>query len=225
MYLVGGGTAVYAGWRLSSIDVDLFSEEESVFRDIQRIKERLNVNIEFARPEHFVPALRDSESRHVFIETVGGVSYYNYDPYAQVLSKVVRGFERDLDDARQFEQSGMVDPEKLRFTQHNVEHHVAHTASAYFISDWERSTGITVDGSGDFVSCMISECVGDQINVKKRVFLPQSLGSLYMMICEFIGYDRYGDEGKVMGLAPLGKDTYHDVFEQMTGARVRSSPP
>ena len=120
VYFVGGGTAVYAGWRPSSIDVDLFSEEESVFRDIQGIKERLNVNIEFARPEQFVPALRGSANRHVFIETMGRVSYYHYDPYAQVLSKVVRGFERDLDDARQFARSGMVDTEKLRALVHAI---------------------------------------------------------------------------------------------------------
>jgi hypothetical protein len=114
VYLVGGGTAVHAGWRSSSVDADLFSEDESVFREIQRIKEHLNINIEFARPEHFVPALRDSESRHLFIETLNKVSYYHYDPYAQVLSKVVRGFERDLDDARHFVRSGMVDAGTLR---------------------------------------------------------------------------------------------------------------
>jgi hypothetical protein len=114
VYLVGGGTAVHAGWRPTSIDADLYSADDSVFRDIQGIKERLNVNVEFVRPEHFVPALRDSDSRHVFIETVGRVSYYHYDPYAQVLSKVVRGFERDLDDARQFVRSGMVDAAPLR---------------------------------------------------------------------------------------------------------------
>ncbi|MHC5011404.1 MAG: DUF6036 family nucleotidyltransferase [Planctomycetota bacterium] len=114
VYLVGGGTAVHAGWRSSSIDADLFSDEESVFRDIQGIKERLNINVEFARPEHFVPALRDSASRHVFIETLGRVSYYHYDPYAQVLSKIVRGFERDLDDARHFVRAGMIDIQELR---------------------------------------------------------------------------------------------------------------
>jgi len=112
--LVGGGTAVYAGWRQSSIDVDLFSEDEPVFRDIQGIKERLNVNIEFARPEDFVPPLPGSPERHVFITSVGNVSFYHYDPYAQLLSKVVRGFERDLEDARAFVASGMVRPERLR---------------------------------------------------------------------------------------------------------------
>lgn len=114
VYLVGGGTAVYAGWRDSSIDVDLFSDDEEVFRDIQGIKERLNVNIEFARPEHFVPPLQGSSERHLPIETHGGISFFHYDPYAQILSKVVRGFERDLEDARQFILRGMVDPVRLR---------------------------------------------------------------------------------------------------------------
>jgi len=114
VFLVGGGTAVLSGWRASSIDADLYCEEDSVFRDIQAIKERLNVNVEFARPEHFVPGLRGSEGRHVFIERVGKVSYYHYDPYVQVLSKLVRGFERDIEDARHFVRSGMVDPQKLR---------------------------------------------------------------------------------------------------------------
>ena len=114
VYLVGGGTAVYLGWRPSSIDVDLHSDQEVVFRDIQQIKERLNINIEFARPEDFVPALCGSADRHVFIDTMGKITFYHYDPYAQVFSKVVRGFERDLDDAGQFVGSGMVEPERFR---------------------------------------------------------------------------------------------------------------
>jgi hypothetical protein len=113
VYLVGGGTAVYVGWRSASVDVDLCSDEQAVFRNIQRIKERLAMNIEFARPEDFVPPLRGSADRHLFIETVGRVSFYHYDPYAQVLSKIVRGFQRDLDDARAFIHSKMVDPGKL----------------------------------------------------------------------------------------------------------------
>ena len=114
VYFVGGGTAVYAGWRPSTIDADLYSDDEAVFRDVQGIKERLEVNIEFARPEDFVPALAGSESRHVFIETVRRVSFFHYDPYAQLLSKVVRGFARDMDDARHFLSSGMVDPGQFR---------------------------------------------------------------------------------------------------------------
>jgi carbamoyltransferase len=103
----------------------------------------------------------------------------------------------------------------LRFHVHNVEHHLAHTASAYFASEWDHSAGITVDGSGDFVSCMMSECRGSDIKVLKRVFVPHSLGTLYTAVCQFIGYPKYGDEGKVMGLAPLGSDVYSSFFESM----------
>ena len=108
-----------------------------------------------------------------------------------------------------------VEQSHLKFKTYNVEHHLAHTASAYFASNWEHSAGITVDGSGDFVSCMLSECVGDEIKPLHRIFVPHSLGTLYTAVCQFIGYGKYGDEGKVMGLAPLGNDVYRDFFEKM----------
>ena len=114
VYLVGGGTAVYMGWRPSSIDVDVYSHKDAVFRDVQRIKEDLEINVEFVRPEQFVPPLQGSAGRHLFIDTIGSVTFFHYDPYAQVFSKVVRGFKRDLDDARHFVGAGMVDPSKLR---------------------------------------------------------------------------------------------------------------
>ncbi len=114
VYFVGGGTAVFLGWRPSTIDIDLFSDSDDVFRDIQGIKERLNMNIEFARPEDFVPALRGTAGRHVYIDKIGSISFYHYDPYSQVLFKVVRGFQRDLDDAGEFIRSGLVDVQTLR---------------------------------------------------------------------------------------------------------------
>ena len=107
------------------------------------------------------------------------------------------------------------DATKLKFKTYNVEHHLAHTASAYFISEWEKCAGITIDGSGDFVSCLLTECVGDEIRPLKKIFVPHSLGTLYTAVCQFIGYGKYGDEGKVMGLAPLGEDRYYDFFEKM----------
>lgn len=95
----------------------------------------------------------------------------------------------------------------LRFEQVNVEHHLAHIASAYFISPWDHAAGISIDGSGDFVTCMLAECEGKSIHVKRRIYVPHSLGSLYAMVSQFIGYGKYGDEGKVMGLAPYGDDS------------------
>jgi len=101
-----------------------------------------------------------------------------------------------------------VDPQALNFQEHHLEHHIAHIASAYYCSPWEKAAGLSYDGSGDFVSTMMARCEGNQIELLDRVFLPDSLGIFYSMICEFIGYKQYGDEGKVMGLAPYGKDTY-----------------
>jgi carbamoyltransferase len=108
-----------------------------------------------------------------------------------------------------------VDSTELRFQEHHLEHHMAHIASAYYCSPWEKAAGFSYDGSGDFVSTMMASCEGNEIKVLERVFLPHSLGSFYTMICEFIGYKKYGDEGKVMGLAPYGKDTYCEQVREI----------
>ena len=112
-----------------------------------------------------------------------------------------------------------VDSAQLRFQEHHLEHHIAHIASAYYCSPWEKAAGFSYDGSGDFVSTMMARCEGAEIEVLDRVFLPHSLGSMYTMICEFIGYSHYGDEGKVMGLAPYGKDTYRDEINKIVTPR------
>jgi len=108
-----------------------------------------------------------------------------------------------------------IDREQLKFQEHHLEHHIAHVASAYYCSPWEKAAGFSYDGSGDFVSTMMARCEGNDIEVLDRVFLPHSLGSFYTMICEFIGYTKYGDEGKVMGLAPYGKDAYCDEIAKI----------
>jgi carbamoyltransferase len=139
----------------------------------------------------------------------------------------IRAARSDLTDhkallARELE----CDPTHLRFQQHNVEHHLAHIASAFFASPWEQAAGVSIDGSGDFVSCMLADCQGNVINVKQRVFVPESLGFLYTMGCQFIGYPKYGDE-EGDGLAPLGTDAFADVFEEMvalTPAGFRLEP-
>lgn len=112
-----------------------------------------------------------------------------------------------------------VDEKTLGFQVHHLEHHIAHIASAYYCSPWEKAAGFSYDGSGDFVSTMRARCEGNHITVLDRVFLPDSLGSFYTMMCEFIGYKEYGDEGKVMGLAAYGKDTYSERLHQVVGLR------
>ena len=130
--------------------------------------------------------------------------------------KKIKSSRSDLESIRQLIATQFdTDPQQFRFAVEFVEHHLAHIASAYFISPWDKSAGISIDGSGDFVSCMMATCEGSDINVIKRLFVPHSLGTLYTTISEFIGYGKYGDEGKVMGLAPLGKDTFSDLLEDM----------
>jgi carbamoyltransferase len=111
------------------------------------------------------------------------------------------------------------DSSQLHFQEHHLEHHLAHIASAYYCSPWEKAAGFSYDGSGDFVSTMMARCEGNEIEVLDRAFLPHSLGSLYTMISEFIGYSKYGDEGKVMGLAPYGKDTYYAEISKVVATK------
>ena len=128
----------------------------------------------------------------------------------------IRALRSSMNDLRTLiSQECGVSAERLRFEEHAIEHHLAHIASAYFASGWDSAAGFSVDGSGDFVTAMFGDCHGDEIEVKHRIYVPHSLGSLYTMVCQFIGYGKYGDEGKVMGLAPLGENTYGEIFDEM----------
>lgn len=128
----------------------------------------------------------------------------------------IRGERSDLDDIKSLLQRECgAAATDLRFEQVNVEHHLAHVASAYFISPWEHAAGFTIDGAGDFVTATLSECKGNQIEIKERIYLPHSMGFFYTMLCQFIGFSKYGDEGKVMGLAPYGTDRYHEQIAQI----------
>ena len=108
------------------------------------------------------------------------------------------------------------DPQDAKFKQYRVEHHIAHIASAYYLSPFENLTaGLSYDGSGDFASAMAAKCEGNKISVIDRVTLPHSLGHFYTALCQFIGFDLFGEEYKVMGLAPYGEDRYQDVLEDV----------
>ncbi len=108
------------------------------------------------------------------------------------------------------------DPAKVRFEAVSVEHHLAHIASAYYLSPFEGLTaGFSYDASGDFASMMAARCEGTRIEVLDRVTLPHSLGFFYTALCQFIGFDEFGEEYKVMGLAPYGEDRYGDLMREL----------
>jgi carbamoyltransferase len=98
--------------------------------------------------------------------------------------------------------------EQLRAGVHNVEHHQAHVASAFFVSPFEDAAVLSVDGFGDFASTMLAEAHGNRFEVLERVIYPHSLGIFYTAVTQWLGFPHYGDEGKVMGLAPYGKPRY-----------------
>jgi len=108
------------------------------------------------------------------------------------------------------------DPADARFETVCVEHHLAHIASSYYCSPFDDLTaGFSYDASGDFASAMAASCEGSRINIIDRVRLPDSLGFFYTSMCQFIGFDRFGEEYKVMGLAPYGNDTYHEEMKNL----------
>ena len=108
-----------------------------------------------------------------------------------------------------------VEAGSLTFKAAKVEHHLAHIASAFFCSPWDTCAAASIDGSGDFVSTMRARCEGGRIEVTHRTHLPDSLGFLYTMGCQMVGYGSYGDEGKVMGLAPYGTDAFADWADDL----------
>ena len=140
---------------------------------------------------------------------------------AKILNFIkMRQRKESMRDVRQLlAQASHLDPKALKFQEHHVEHHLAHIASSYYCSPWDKAAGFSYDGSGDFVSTMMARCEGNDIHIIDRVYLPHSLGSFYTMICEFIGYKKYGDEGKVMGLAPYGKDTYVEQIKKIVALK------
>ena len=98
---------------------------------------------------------------------------------------------------------------------HYVEHHPAHLASAFFVSPFEDASVCAIDGFGDFVSTSLARGRGEHIAVLDRVYFPHSLGIMYTAITQFLGFHSYGDEFKVMGLAPYGKPAYVDQLRRL----------
>ena len=100
-------------------------------------------------------------------------------------------------------------PDALRAPVHNVEHHQAHVASTFFVSPFEDAAILSVDGFGDFASTMLALGRGNRFEILDRVLFPHSLGIFYTAVTQWLGFPSYGDEGKVMGLAPYGDPERH----------------
>jgi hypothetical protein len=115
IYLVGGATAVLLGWRQATIDIDmkLVPEVNDILRTLPQLKEDLQVNIELASPDDFIPPLPGWENRSSYIRKEGPIEFFHYDFYGQALAKIERGHSTDVLDVREMIERGLVEPSRL----------------------------------------------------------------------------------------------------------------
>lgn len=163
--------------------------------------------------------------------TLGEVDHFaiNRDPKANLLKKI--GFtlvkrpdlKFVLDRLKNAKEVATIEDElerafpgeKVRGEVHHVEHHLAHLASAFLVSPFEEAVAVSVDGFGDFASAAWGVGKGSVIEVEDKVYFPHSLGIFYQALTQYIGFPHYGDEYKVMGLAPYGEPLFMDEMQRI----------
>ena len=116
VFLVGGTSAVLIGWRNATVDVDVVMrpETDELLRAIPALKERLNINVELASPDHFIPVPPGWEDRSPLVGRIGRLTVRHYDFVAQALSKIERGHARDLADVEAMIARGLITPSQVR---------------------------------------------------------------------------------------------------------------
>ena len=107
------------------------------------------------------------------------------------------------------------DRKKLKAKFHRIEHHQAHLASSFFVSPFERAALLSADGLGDFASTMWGTGTGDQMEIAGAVAFPHSLGLFYSAVTQYLGFLKFGDEYKVMGLAAYGQAEQTEAFREI----------
>ena len=116
VFLAGGATAVLLGWRATTVDVDLklVPDQDSVLRAIPALKESLDLNVELAAPDDFIPVRDGWVDRSPYVAQEGRLTFHHFDLSAQALAKIERGHARDLADVREMLDRGLVSRERLR---------------------------------------------------------------------------------------------------------------
>ncbi len=116
IYFAGGATAILYGWRSTTIDVDIKPDPEpaGLFESLAILKDELDLNVELASPDDFIPAIPGWRERSLFISRHGLVEFFHYDPYGQALSKLQRKHDRDLADVEAMVRYGLIACGRLR---------------------------------------------------------------------------------------------------------------
>jgi len=110
------------------------------------------------------------------------------------------------------------DPAKIAAKFHRIEHHQAHLASAFFVSPFERAALLSADGLGDFASTMWGAGEGSRMKIDGAIAFPHSLGLFYSAVTQYLGFLKFGDEYKVMGLAAYGEAEQLEAFRDIVRA-------
>lgn len=123
IYFTGGVSAVLLGWRDTTLDVDLKADPEpqGFFEALPGLKDALDINIELAAPDNFIPELAGWRERSTHIATHGPLDFYHYDFYSQALAKIERHHARDQGDVRQMLATGLVQGKRLLELFHSIE--------------------------------------------------------------------------------------------------------
>ncbi len=110
-----------------------------------------------------------------------------------------------------------LDPKSIHAQFHRIEHHTAHLASSFFVSPFDRAAVLSTDGLGDFASAMWASGEGPRMRPLGEVTFPHSLGMYYTALTQYLGFWKFGDEYKVMGLAAYGEPEYLEEFRRIVG--------
>ncbi len=116
---------------------------------------------------------------------------------------------------REFATHFGADAASIKSKIKNIEHHRSHMASAFFPSPFEEAAILSIDGAGDFTTTMIGIGRGNQMEVLDSIDFPVSCGTFYTAFTQWLGFPHYGDEYKVMGMAPYGVPKYVDKVKQV----------
>lgn len=195
------------------------ASEEERFRRIKHWAGFPSMAIQFCLNEagitinelDYIAVSRDPRAnflRKIFTALKNRLSLKNMINRAQNLKKA-NSIEAEI--CKQFH----LPPATLKAKIVQVEHHRSHLASAFFASPFEEAAILSIDGFGDFSSTMLATGKGNQIKVLDTVSYPHSLGVFYTTLTQFLGFPNYGDEYKVMGLAPYGNPHYVDLIRKL----------
>lgn len=200
------------------------ASEEERFRRVKHWAGFPSLAVEFCLKEAGI-SLKDVE--HIAIGRDPKAKYWNKWRYLLTHPSDIKGVLERRKNAQQIfsleDEMAAIDSsvsKKLIASRlHFVEHHRAHLASAFFASPYEEAALLSIDGSGDFTTTMNGMGKGKQIEIFDSLDFPHSIGLFYTAFTQWLGFPHYGDEYKVMGLAPYGKPHHVNKVKEVILAK------